>query len=930
MTTFLRALLAMMALLTMTPLHATVRDGGEYYIVSDYYQMALGVGDDVSKPRLSDATASNTPAMFVIVAEASGTNGWWLLRNKATGRYLKASTQDSWSVSWNDGRGTGNEFLWQLDVRLGGRITSKKSTDKRLGCDWTEQESVPVYYDKLASSRARWNVFPAVAEGYEASLLQAETEVFTNEQGRQEKDYWQVASEVTIDDDIDVHLHGDVPVATTGLLNITNEKAWIIFERVRPSKVIANYLRYIRLNGRKVTNGTNVRVAIWLDGAAVIPWKSGETVLTGYSEVNGGGKEVKLRNRNTTTLGANSNTFRSFVLRRGYMATLASGENGSGYSRVYVADHSDIVVDALPEQLDRRITSVNIRPWQYVGKKGWCSTKKTEDIHEQMDRLNASWFYTWSADRETTADHEFVPIRQHLYWPSLEQINGLTASTHVLSFNEPEHAEQHSSNKCDCGGVIDSWKATTKTPDLAESGMRIGSPAPTDMSWLYEYINHCDDMTYRCDFVAIHAYWGPNEADGYSAWYNKLKEIYETTHRPIWITEWAYGASWTKESWPSNYNDQLEKNRAAIMDIVDMLERCAYVERYSYYQWDTSSRRFINDDGWMTPAGRVYRDTQTNFAYRADMQKIPHWWKPSPKQSTLDFAIDRERGIFVFTLGNPNGDCSDEFVLERILEDGTTEDFSTFSRNNLEASQIVVRTPLDDVHRHTDKFRVRSTTLFGANTSSEVISLGFLQNTEAENGTAHWTANTLSTNSGEAWDGNANNVYWDQWKANGLTSSLSQSLYAVEDGAYGISALVRASTNVTVTMTIHIQHGDGTEQTHKVTQQGRGNQSLADSPWQNGWMTLSIPEFTAQQSDVVTLTLQASGSGSAWWSADHVTVDFTPAQPDHIVGMQNEELRVKNEIIYDLGGRPATTHDAQRSSLSKGIYIQNDQKILIK
>ena len=293
MTTFLRALLAMMALLTMTPLHATVRDGGEYYIVSDYYQMALGVGDDVSKPRLSDATASNTPAMFVIVAETSDTNGWWLLRNKATGRYLKASTQDSWSVSWNDGRGTGNEFLWQLDVRLGGRITSKKSTDKRLGCDWTEQESVPVYYDKLASSRARWNVFPAVAEGYEASLLQAETEVFTNEQGRQEKDYWQVASEVTIDDDIDVHLHGDVPVATTGLLNITNEKAWIIFERVRPSKVIANYLRYIRLNGRKVTNGTNVRVAIWLDGAAVIPWKSGETVLTGYSEVNGGGKEVK-------------------------------------------------------------------------------------------------------------------------------------------------------------------------------------------------------------------------------------------------------------------------------------------------------------------------------------------------------------------------------------------------------------------------------------------------------------------------------------------------------------------------------------------------------------------------------------------------------------------------------------------------------------
>lgn len=922
MTTFLRGLFAFLAVLTTLALHAAIVDGGEYYIVNDYYQMALGVGDDASKPRLSDASASNQPTTFVIVAEASGTNGWWLLRNKDTGRYLKASTQDSWSVSWNEGYGTGNEFLWQLDLRFGGRITSKKATDKRLGCDWTEQESVPVYYDKLASSRARWSVFPAVAEGYEASLLQAETEVFTNEQGRQEKDYWQVASEVTIDEDIDVHLRGNVPVTTTGLLNITNTKAWIIFDHVHPSKVISTYLRYIRLNGRKVTNGSNVRVAIWLDGAAVIPWTSSETVFTGYTEVGFGGKEVKLRNRNTTTLGANSNTLRSFVLRRGYMATLASGENGSGYSRVYVADHSDIVVDALPEQLDRRITSVNIRPWQYVGKKGWCSKQKTESIHDQMDRLNATWFYTWSADRETTADHEFVPIRQHLYWPSLEQINGLTASTHVLSFNEPEHAEQHSSNKCDCGGVIDSWKATTKTPDLTESGMRIGSPAPTDMSWLYEYIGHCDDMTYRCDFVAIHAYWGPNEANGYSAWYNKLKEIYETTHRPIWITEWAYGASWTSESWPSNYNEQLEKNRAAIMDIVDMLERCVYVERYSYYQWDTSSRRFINDDGWMTPAGRVYRDTQTNFAYRADMQKIPHWWKPSPKQSTIDYVIDLEKQSVSFTLGNPNGDCSDEFVLERILEDGTVEELSTFSRYSLEATSLVQRISLQDINRHADKFRVRSTTLFGADTSSEIISLGFLQNTEAESGTNHWTVNTLSTNSGEAWDGNANNVYWDQWKANGLTSSLSQSLNAVEDGTYSISALVRASSNVTITMTVHILHADGTEQTQKVTQQGRGNQTLADSQWQNGWMTLSMPEFTAQQSDVVTLTLQASGSGSAWWSADHVTVDFTPAQPDHVDEVIGEQIKAE-DTVYDLSGR-RILHPA------KGLNIINHKKTFIK
>lgn len=922
----------MLLALSVLTAHATIVDGGEYYIMSDYYQMVLGVGDDVSKPRLTAAGTNSDEATYVVVAEASGTAGWWLLRNKATGRYLKASTQDTWSLSWNETKGTGNEFLWQLDTRFGSRITSKKSTDKRLGCDWTEAESVPVYYDKLASSRSRWSVFPAVAEGYEASLLRAETEVFTNAQGRQEKDFWQVASEVEIDEAIDVHLVGDVPFTTTGLLNLTNTSAWVIFDHVKPSKVISTYLRYLRLNGRTVTNGSNVRVAIWLNGAVVIPCRSNETAFTGYTEVGLGGTEVTLRSRNVESLGTRSNIIRSFVLKRGYMATLASGEKGSGYSRVYVADHADVVVDALPEQLDRRITSINIRPWQYVGKKGWCSTQKSEAIADQMDRLNATWFYTWSADRETTTDHEYVPIRQHIYWPSLDQINGLTASTHVLSFNEPEHAEQHTSSRCDCGGTIDSWKATTYTPDLQESGMRIGSPAPTDMNWLYEYIGHCDDMTYRCDFVAIHAYWGPNEADGYSAWYNKLKEIYEKTKRPIWITEWAYGASWTSESWPSGYSDQLEKNRAAIMDIVDMLERCVYVERYSYYQWDTSSRRFINDDGWMTPAGRVYRDIQTDFAYRADMQKIPHWWKPSPKTSTLDFTINPGSQFVAFTLGNPNTDCTDEYVFERIKADGTVEEVAnkTETRSELENNTFTVRIRRDQLDRQTDKFRIRSTTVFGVDTSTDDMPIGFLRNTDANDGTNHWTVNTLTTKSGEAWDGNANNVYWDQWKSNGLTSFMSQDLYAVEDGTYDISALVRASSNVTITMKVHILHADGTEQTAQINQAGRGNQTLSGTDLLNGWMTLSLPAFTTTEGDVVTLTLQASGSGSAWWSADHIMVDFTPAQPDHIDGLESR-AKSQETTIYDLQGRLISSPlDSRLSTLDKGIYILNGHKVLIK
>ena len=68
-------------------------------------------------------------------------------------------------------------------------------------------------------------------------------------------------------------------------------------------------------------------------------------------------------------------------------------------------------------------------------------------------------------------------------------------------------------------------------------------------------------MAYRCDFVVIHAYWGTNEAANAQAWYNRLKAIYDATKRPIWITEWNNGASWTTESWPSNYGDRLEKTK---------------------------------------------------------------------------------------------------------------------------------------------------------------------------------------------------------------------------------------------------------------------------------------------------------------------------------------------------------------------------------
>lgn len=501
-------------------------------------------------------------------------------------------------------------------------------------------------------------------------------EVPLNAQGKEERKVAAVVNQQwVLERPIDIHLTASTKPLQSSKIALNHEDAWVIFDNILPSDVVSQQLSFIQVSGKRATNGSTVRVAIYLQGAVVIPHGSSYKPFTGYSGELYAGDAVSYR-VGRASLGKSANTFQSFTLKRGYMVCLATNSDGSGYSRVFVADHADLEVPVLPEALNQRISYVNIKKWNYVSKKGWCSTKGNSSIANDCEKMRATWFYTWSADRNSTLDTEYVPIKQHLYWPSWEDINGLTDCTHVLSLNEPEHSEQHTSDQCSCGGVISEWKSCTITPNFQTSGMRIGSPAPTDAGWLTTYINHCNDMAYRCDFVAIHCYWGTNEAANVQAWYNRLKDIYNKTKRPIWITEWNNGASWTTESWPEGYGDKLEKNRKAIKEIVTMLDTCSFIERYSIYNWDSYYRAMIADDGWVTPAGEEYRNYRSTFAYNAKVQYIPHWWAPSLKDISATFAINRGTMTTRLTVKctNPNGDMTERLIVQRQKEDSTWED----------------------------------------------------------------------------------------------------------------------------------------------------------------------------------------------------------------------------------------------------------------
>lgn len=909
-----RILTAIIGLLGCAFAMAQMVDGGEYYIVSEYYDMVLGTKADGSTPMFSAYGKNEDKDSYIVVAEKSNSEGYWYLRNKANGKYLAASTSDTWSVRFAEQKGSGNEYLWLIDVQFGKKIVNRKNTGTRLGCDWTTNEYVGVYYDKPASSRARFHVIPATGEDYNSSLLAASTPQFVSSIGTKEQDFYSVNDGMELKDTVDLHIISpNRPFATTGSIKIADRSSWVIFENVRPQDVIDRYLTKIKVNSITAEVGRNVRVAIYLDGAAVIPHRPDDKVLTCYDEQNLQGKSIGYKVSSPASLSAWNNRIRSFVLKRGFMATVATDKSQGGYTRVFVADHADLIVNTLPTALDERISSIQIRPWQYVSKKGWCSTQGDSGIADHTNKMKASWFYTWSADRSSTSNCEYVPIKQHIYWPSWSQINGLEGSSHVLGLNEPDHSEQH--DKCDCKGVVDAWKATTLTPDFQQTGMRIGSPAPTDAGWLKTYFGHVDDMAYRCDFAAFHAYWGPNEANGVSAWYNRLKDIYDNTKRPIWLTEWAYGASWTSESWPSGYGDQLEKNRAAIMEIVDMFERTPFIERYAYYQWDTSSRRFINDDGWVTPAGQVYAKTKSTFSYNAAYQKVPNWWTPSLKTPVITTKADTEKQALSVTIKNDNGDLTRSLRLEHRHALGEWQTvWETDNRVDFDNTTFTTTIPLADLDTISDALRVVAIRLMGDSIAA-VRQLGPIVNPDCSDGTNGWIVSNLSTNKGEASDGNAGNVYWDQWKANGLSSSMKQEVKGLPAGDYELCALMRAGTNVTLTL-----------QCGSVNQNfsGRGNKTIEGSGYLNGWQLYQLPKVRVENGGSLTIGASATGSGSAWWSCDDFVLLYTP---DPALGIdsptsQPYNLPTSQPQMYNVGGQRIS------SVQDKGIYIIDGKKII--
>lgn len=484
----------------------------------------------------------------------------------------------------------------------------------------------------------------------------------------------------------ELHLTSEVDPLPGSEVILYSEDAWLFFDSIKSSVVSLKLLDRVRvMETRAVLNG-NVRLVQFINGAVVIPHSPDYQPLQVYdgSAYTGLSMSIGLYDyyRGTQLLSDMDDKISSFQLKRGYMATFADKANGTGFSKVYVAQDGDIDIKNMPPELDDKASFIRVLPWRWANKKGWAGGDA-----RAADTLNCAWRYDWDNVATSTLDVEYIPMRHNRWWNAYANINNKKQSTHVLAFNEPERPDQANMT---INEVLAEW------PNLLQSGLRLGSPAPSDggLSWLYEFIDRADALNYRVDFVAVHYYKG-----GWSArqYYNWLKDIHERTGRPLWITEWNNGANWT--CCEPTYAEQ----KVIIGNLLAMLDTTSFVERYSIYNWVGNTRAMIAkfDPIVLTQAGEVYRDDRAPMAYQdpgslpvapsslsaeaASSSEIELSWIDH-SANEIGFKIERKTGTEPFLEIARIGANSTAFTDEKLMA-STTYSYRIVAYNSIGRSE---------------------------------------------------------------------------------------------------------------------------------------------------------------------------------------------------------------------------------------------------
>ena len=430
-----------------------------------------------------------------------------------------------------------------------------------------------------------------------------------------------VSTEVTLTDNVDYQVTSTTPFGDNGLVNIVNtEHAVLILTKVKPSVAISQWLSKVQINGVEAVDGNNCQVKLYDKGCIIMPYERSFKPLTVYSEqryegesCNNFGLENSSGYMNTLTAAKLNNRIRSFKLKRGYMVTFSTRASGRGYSRCFIAADKDLEVATLPPVLDNKISSYRIFKWYDTGKPQLAAAGGNSDA---CSALNVTSTYTWGTTSSMSPDVENVPHHIYENYPSPSSLGACTTSPHMKTNNEPMNTADDPKGKTeDVDAVLANWE------DLMATGMRLCSPSSWDGSdytngtgYIKRFIDSIDARGWRCDIIDLHCYWPESNFSTIKNWTN-------STGRPVWISEWVWGASWNNNgAFASGVTES--QNAETLRRICPVLNDNDCIERYYYWNGERDPSKLYKD-GQLTEAGTYYASINSGLGYNGKYDFVP-------------------------------------------------------------------------------------------------------------------------------------------------------------------------------------------------------------------------------------------------------------------------------------------------------------------
>jgi len=414
-----------------------------------------------------------------------------------------------------------------------------------------------------------------------------------------------LSGSVTIGYDSYVTLSESNPVSENTTVDFISGIGWLKLPAVEPGEALNQLLSQFLANGNAAVYPGNLRIDNYYHLGSLVRLNDINTQpIKIYSMPFAGGFSHNLLvnefYQGDGLPGQMNNNVQSFVLKRGFMATMAINEDGTGLSKVFIASEEDLVINEMPEVLSHLTSFIRVIPWNWVAKKGNGGN---------VTGLNESWHYNWGLTGNSSIHREIGPMAWGYNGASPESIEILKNKykvTHVMGFNESDNCNDQSGQYFD---LCQTDVAVPRYRNLMKTGLRMVSPAPREegaLNWLKEFHTKATAMDIRIDVIAVHWYdWGGNPANTpnanpeqvFNRFKNYLTNVYNYYKLPIWITEFN-----------ANIHRTTAVQEGFMALAIPYLESLHYVERYAWFQPFSGTGYFYDDSGDYTNVGNFYRD----------------------------------------------------------------------------------------------------------------------------------------------------------------------------------------------------------------------------------------------------------------------------------------------------------------------------------